>query len=97
LAPWNGGSGFYGGGAEPLELIANSSGDRLAPYRQTIAAVRAFLPSDKPKEQQKERLLVRCRAELSDEIVPWLDTCFVLGEKGASYFPLLGTGGNDGR
>ena len=30
-------------------------------------------------------------------MVPWLDVCYVLGEKGPSFFPLLGTGGNDGR
>ena len=29
--------------------------------------------------------------------MPWLDVCFVLGEGGPSFFPLLGTGGNDGR
>src|SRR5262249_50081568 len=29
LAPWNGGSGFYGGGAEPLDAIAASSSARL--------------------------------------------------------------------
>ena len=29
--------------------------------------------------------------------MPWLDVCFVLGEDGPSFFPLLGTGGNDGR
>lgn len=97
LAPWNGGSGFYGGGAEPLGRIAGSSADRLGPYRRAIAAARTFVPADKPKDQDKERLLGRCRAELEDEIVPWLDTCFILGEKGAGYFPLLGTGGNDGR
>src|SRR5262249_11246787 len=50
-----------------------------------------------PKDEMKESLLLRCRSELADEIVPWLDVCFVLGEQGPSYFPLLGTGGNDGR
>ena len=29
--------------------------------------------------------------------MPWLDACFALGEDGPSFFPLLGTGGNDGR
>jgi CRISPR-associated protein Csx17 len=97
LAPWNGGSGFYGGGSEPLDAIADSSAERLVPYRAAIAAVRRFVPKTKPKDEQKEALLIRCRAELSDEIVPWLDTCFALSEDGPSYFPLLGTGGNDGR
>lgn len=97
LAPWNGGSGFYGGGSEPLEAIAKSTTDRLALYRQTIVEVRKLIPKEKPKDEQKQSVLMRCRAELPDEVVPWLDTCFVLGEEGPSYFPLLGTGGNDGR
>jgi CRISPR-associated protein Csx17 len=55
------------------------------------------VPQSKPKDETKASLLVRCRAELPDAIVPWLDVCFVLGDSGASFFPLLGTGGNDGR
>jgi CRISPR-associated protein Csx17 len=97
LAPWNGGSGFYGGGSEPMDAIAGSTGGRFAPYRRAISSVRSLVPAAKPKDAQKEGLLHRCRAELPDEVVPWLDTCFVLGEDGPSYFPLLGTGGNDGR
>lgn len=97
LAPWNGGSGFYGGGAEPLDALAASTAGRLAQYRKTIEQVRPLVPEGKPKDESKERLLTRCRAVLSDEVVPWLDTCFVLGEDGPGYFPLLGTGGNDGR
>ncbi len=96
-APWNGGSGFYGGGTDPLDKIAESTTDRLALYRDTIGNIRTFAPENKPKDEQKELLLVRCRSELADEIVPWLDVCFALGEEGPSYFPLLGTGGNDGR
>ncbi len=97
VAPWNGASGFYGGGAESLNRIAASTTDRLALYRETIAVLRTFVPENKPKDEQKELLLARCRSELADAIVPWLDTCFALTEEGPSYFPLLGTGGNDGR
>ncbi len=97
LAPWNGGSGFYGGGSAPLVAISDSSSPALTAYRETIAVVRGLIPAGKPKDEQKEALLIACRAALSDEVVPWLDTCFVLGEDGPGYFPLLGTGGNDGR
>jgi CRISPR-associated protein Csx17 len=97
LAPWNGGSGFYGGGAEPLNAIAGSCAQRLNAYRSAINAVRQFVPTKKPKDEEKDALLSRCRAELPDEVVPWLDTCFVLCAEGPRYFPLLGTGGNDGR
>ena len=55
------------------------------------------MPSEKPKDEKKEILPVRCRGMLPDAAVPWLDTCFVLTEHGPSFFPLLGTGGNDGR
>jgi CRISPR-associated protein Csx17 len=97
VAPWNGGSGFYGGGEEPLKTIEKSKSDRLELYRTTIASIRNFVPADKPKDEDKTELLVQCRAELPDEMVPWLDVCFVIGEEKASFFPLLGTGGNDGR
>src|SRR5579875_40852 len=97
VAPWNGGSGFYESGAEPLDKIAASTTDRLALYRDTIARIRTCVPKKKPKKEEKDWLLARCRSKLADEIVPWLDTCFALGEEGPSYFPLLGTGGNDGR
>jgi len=97
VAPWNGGSGFYGGGSEPLEAIAASSAPRLQPYRDTIRALRPLIPQHKPKDDDKLRLLVTCRNELSDHVGGWLDCCFVLREEGTSFFPLLGTGGNDGR
>jgi len=97
VAPWNGGSGFYDGGAEPLQAIEDSDIVRLESYRRTIGLVRSFVPTAKPKDDDKESLLIRCRAQLDDDIVPWLDVCFVLSENGPRFFPLLGTGGNDGR
>jgi CRISPR-associated protein Csx17 len=97
VAPWNGGSGFYGGGSEPLSTIADSDSPRLELYRTTIECIRTFVPKAKPKDEEKDSLLACCRRELADDIVPWLDVCFVLGEDGPRFFPLLGTGGNDGR
>ncbi len=97
LAPWNGGSGFYGGGSGPLDGIAESEVNRLSRYRDTIRRIREFIPKGKPKDDDKNALLLKCRSELPDNVVPWLDVCFVLAEDGPSYFPLLGTGGNDGR
>jgi CRISPR-associated protein Csx17 len=97
LAPWNGGSGFYDGGTAPLEAISLSTNPALAEYRESIATVRGFVPNKKPKDEEKQSLLVCCRSALSDQVVPWLDVCFVLGEEGPGYFPLLGTGANDGR
>src|SRR5262249_15802005 len=81
----------------PLEAIGSSTTKRLALYRDAITRIRALVPKTKPKDDEKAQLLIRCRSELSDDVVPWLDVCFVLGEKGPSFFPILGTGGNDGR
>jgi CRISPR-associated protein Csx17 len=97
VAPWNGGSGFYGGGSAPVDALAESSGERLESYREVIGRVMKLVPKGKPKDEEKQSLLCECRAELPDEVVPWLDVCFVLGDEGARFFPLLGTGGNDGR
>jgi CRISPR-associated protein Csx17 len=97
VAPWNGGSGFYGGGSEPLHSITESNSLRFELYRRTIERIRSFVPKTKPKDEDKDSLLMRCRSELVDDVVPWLDVCFVLSESGPSFFPLLGTGGNDGR
>ena len=97
LAPWNGGSGFYGGGSAPVEAIEQSTTPRLNLYRDTIKLVRGIVPKQKPKDDDKQSLLAKSRAQLADEVVAWLDTCFVLGEDNVRFFPLLGTGGNDGR
>lgn len=93
VAPWNGGSGFHGGGSEPLDAIQASDVDRLELYRRTIQTIRGI-----PLQSlEKEQILATCRNELPDEVVNWLDCCFALGLERVSYFPLLGTGGNDGR
>ncbi len=66
-------------------------------YRGTIQRVRDFVPDRKPKDADKQTLLIQSRARLADDVVTWLDVCFVLGEDNVKFFPLLGTGGNDGR
>ena len=97
IAPWNGGGGFYEGGSAPVEAIAKSNLPNLNLYRETINRVRTFVPTTKPKDTDKQRMLALSRAELADEVVGWLDACFVLSDDAVRYFPLLGTGGNDGR
>ncbi|MBY0230492.1 MAG: type I-U CRISPR-associated protein Csx17, partial [Gemmataceae bacterium] len=97
LAPWNGGSGFYGGGSEPLQAIEASTTPRLDHFRTVAGEMRRLVPKEKPKDEDKEGLLRRCRGELDDRVIAWLDACFVLGPDGPSYLPMLGTGGNDGR
>ncbi len=65
LAPWNGGSGFYGGGSEPLNAVADSDSSRLESYRSAIECIRTFVPNAKPKDEEKDSLLARCRQDLS--------------------------------
>lgn len=97
IAPWNGGSGFYGGGSAPLIAIEESTSTKFTLYRESIRLVRTIIPTAKPKDDDKEAVLIACRSVVADKLLPWLDTCFVLGEDRPTYFPLLGTGGNDGR
>jgi CRISPR-associated protein Csx17 len=62
--------------------------------------VRALLDrlgmTEKVRDDAKLTLLRACRAELPDEVVPWLDACYVLTGEDRAFPPLLGTGGNEG-
>lgn len=102
LAPWNGGSGFGPkDNAVAIEAIATSPCARFDGYRQAIATARDLRLqlgiTEKLEKDQKEQLLLACRNQLADEVLPWLDAAFLLTADGAKFPPLLGTGGNDGR
>lgn len=47
-------------------------------------------------DKNKSLLLKICRNDLSDEIIPWLDTIGVITAAKPKFAPVLGTGGNDG-
>jgi CRISPR-associated protein Csx17 len=51
----------------------------------------------KPDSETKTLLLQSCRNSFPENALDWLDAVFVLGQDGAKFPPLLGTGGNDGR
>lgn len=102
VAPWAGGSGFFGqDNRKAVDAIAASQAPRLQRYRALIAQVRAILQAEqqttKPSDTAKARLLRRYRRELHDEFVTWMDAALVLQSEGQTFPPLLGTGGNDGR
>ncbi len=102
VAPWNGGSGFFRkDNDEALRAIETGTAPRLERYRDGIAAARRVVKrlalKEKPDGETKALLLQSCRNAFPDEALAWLDAVFVLGEDGAKYPPLLGTGGNDGR
>ena len=102
LAPWNGGSGFFPKDNDrALTGIEKGSAPRLEPYRVGIAAARQELNrlvlKAKPDGETKTLLLQSCRNAFPEDALGWLDAVFVLGQDGAKFPPLLGTGGNDGR
>lgn len=91
--------------------IEQSSDPRLELYRRTIAATRRILAAQpggaangdekSGKEDGKEikrGLVARCRNELPDEAVEWMDAAIVLTSTGQPVYPaVFGTGGNFGR
>lgn len=101
MAPWNGGGGFIRGkNSEPVDWLRKTSGERFRPYRDALHAVDRVLAdtplNDKPKEEDKARLVARLRAELPDEAVEWLDAVAAITADRLGFAPLYGTGGNDG-
>jgi CRISPR-associated protein Csx17 len=105
LAPWGARSGFYPGASEKsareaLKTIADSKLPRLERYRHAICSIKSLLKQhgfdEKASEKKKLELLNICRAKLSDDLLDWLDACYVLTVEGRKFPPLLGTGGNEG-
>jgi len=106
VGPWGARSGFFSGASEKaareaLSVIENSELLRLHPFAIAIRAVRQVLCDLKLSEkadtpEDKRRLMTQCRASLPDELLPWLDTTYMLLDTETKYPPLLGTGGNEG-
>lgn len=102
VAPWAGGSGFFGSDNKiAVDSIANSSSPRLRDFAELIRAVHDILSrreiTVKPADATKEELLREYRRILPDRFIDWMDAVLVVQASGQSFPPLLGTGGNDGR
>ncbi len=101
IAPWNGGSGFYPkDNQDGIAPLTQSTAARLSSYRAAIAAGKAMVgnATERPEKQAKEDLLRKCRHEWRGTLGQWFEAAVVLvGDGGAQYPALLGTGGNDGR
>jgi len=102
VAPWAGGSGFFKkDNKQAVQALAGSTTPRVHLYREVIQSVQAIIDEekvgDKPKDNDKNRLIRRYRRELRDEVIAWMDAAMVLQHNGQGFAPLLGTGGNDGR
>lgn len=102
VAPWAGGSGFFKkDNKKAVDELGTSKTRRVDLYTKTIQGVQTIIKEekigDKPKDEDKVRLIRRYRRELPDEVVAWMDAAMVLKQDGQGFAPLLGTGGNDGR
>ncbi len=102
LAPWNGGSGFFPkDNDDAISAISSGKAERLRVFRDVIATAQNEVArlnlKAKPEGEAKVDLLQNCRNNFPDEALGWLDAVVVLGQEGAKFPPLLGTGGNDGR
>lgn len=105
VAPWNGGSGFAGkDNQEAIAAIENSASDRFGTLRATIAVGRRLRVElgitdfgIKEHKDRKPALMQRCRDEMPEAALAWIDAAYVLVSDEVKYPPLLGTAGNDGR
>ncbi|MGH9276720.1 MAG: type I-G CRISPR-associated protein Cas8g1/Csx17 [Acidimicrobiales bacterium] len=105
LSPWNGGSGFGKkdkASAATVAAIEGSTDERLRAYRDSLAVVRRLVASPSwattvNKKDLKKEQVARCRNELPDDAVVWIDATVVLSTEPPIFAPLFGTGGNDGR
>jgi len=103
LSPWNKDAGFPAlDASSPFGVILGSSDPRLGPYRHAIARAAEIVEEearsgDVFKDPLKSVVIERCRAELPDEAVAYLDAAVVLTSSASVTSPLFGTGGNDGR
>ncbi len=110
IAPWNGGSGFYGGSAaQYIKQIEISDSERFEPYRKTIQGCREIIYKlglqDKPNDKQKPNMLALCRSFLPDDAVEVMDSLYIITGESSNgsvdwqrkFAPIFGSGGNDGR
>lgn len=83
-----------------LENLLSSTSTRFAIYRETTFVSKKVLEhldvNEAPKGDEKDKLLVRLRAEIPDPALQCMDAALLLTGEKTYYPPLLGTGGTDG-
>ena len=103
IAPWNGGSGFYGkdnkDGFDPLaaEHVAERFKSISTAIKHAARTIDAQGLTKRPEGTAKVELVAMLRAELDESALVWLDAVLALSGGHLAYPELLGTGGNDGR
>lgn len=104
VSPWNGGGGFFAKSSskskKAVGAISANESDRFEDYKDTIGTVQKLLSragiKEKPSKAEKTLILAKCRSQLSDLAVSWLDAVYTLSAGEPKFMPLLGTGANDG-
>jgi CRISPR-associated protein Csx17 len=102
LAPWNGGSGFYLKDRKVgIDAIRATTEVRFATFREDLekgVEIVAEVGGRADEDERRTEILIRCRNELSDACVEWLDAAIAISaEEKRAFAPILGTGGNEGR
>ncbi len=103
IAPWNGGSGFYGHKKDGIikQLIESAEIDpRFKTYSDSVCIAQDILKElnlgEKPGNRDKAQLVQKLRGHLPASALPWLDASLVLSGEKLRFPPILGSGGNDG-
>lgn len=93
-SPWNNRykTGVLKGDKAGLDVILASPDRRFSDYACTILLTKQIIE----KEEEKERILKRCRTLLSDKALEWTDAVFVLTTGRPKYPPLTSNGGTLG-
>ena len=94
VSPWNNRykTGTRKGDKAGLDVIIASSDRRFSEYSSTILQTKEIIK----EEDDKERILKRCRTLFSDRALDWIDAVYVLTAARPKYPPLTSNGGTLG-
>ena len=94
VSPWNNRykTGIRKGDGKGLDVILASSDERLSDYFGTILLTKELIEM----EDDKERILKKCRTLFSDTALEWIDAVYVLTAERPKYPPLTSNGGTLG-
>lgn len=82
---------------DAVERLKKERMDASAELARQLKKVRTKIQGQR-RAAGKEELMARARSKLPEDALPWVDAAFVLRPEGtASFNPVLGTGGNEGR
>ena len=94
VSPWNNRykTGVKKGDGKGLDVILGSSCKRFSDYSSTILLTKELIEV----ENDKGRILKKCRTLFSDRALDWLDAVYVLTAERPKYPPLTSNGGTLG-